>query len=236
MGSLSGFISLRNATIVVDDPATLVTSGTLLSAGPIMAILGFALIVALAARGLSAAVLLGMLAMTVLGWLTGGRVQGRTGPALDPTPLLFALDIQGPFSVHADHHPHPLLLVDVFDTAGTLVAVAERSGIVRPDGSLPRLRAALSPILLATALGAPSLAPRPPPALSRAGRGLPPGSGQGSQPLQACSFWLAHSSSRPRPRACPPLPRPRRFFVACLMARGLADLPWDDLTEAAWRW
>ena len=71
IGLFIGFISLRNATIVVDDPATLVTSGTLLRAGPIMASLGFALIVALAARGLSAAVLLGMLAMTVLGWLTG---------------------------------------------------------------------------------------------------------------------------------------------------------------------
>ena len=178
-----------------------------------MAILGFALIVALAARGLSAAVLLGMLAMTVLGWLTGtAEFKGVLALPPDPTPLLFALDIQGALSLSMLTTILTLLLVDVFDTAGTLVAVAERSGIVRPDGSLPRLRAALLADSSATALGALGTSSTTS-FIERAGRGLPPGGGRGSQPLpQACSSWLA-SSSRHWPRACPPLPRPRRFFL-----------------------
>jgi xanthine/uracil/vitamin C permease (AzgA family) len=73
-----------------------------------------------------------------------------------------------------------LLLVDVFDTAGTLVGVANRAGMLNEDGHLPRLRRALLSDSSATAIGAYSAPPRPraisraPPASRRAdARGSP---------------------------------------------------------------
>lgn len=234
IGLFIGFISLRNAAIVVDDPATLVTSGTLLSAGPMMAILGFALIVALAARGLAAAVLLGMLAMTVLGWLTGtAEFKGVLALPPDPTPLLFALDIQGALSLSMLTTILTLLLVDVFDTAGTLVAVAERSGIVRPDGTLPRLRAALLADSSATALGA-LLGTSSTTSFIESGAGVAAGGRTGLTAVTTGLLFLACLFLAPLAQSVPPFATAAALlFVACLMARGLADLPWDDLTEAA---
>ena len=126
-----------------------------------------------------------------------------------------------------------LLLVDVFDTAGTLVAVAERSGIVRPDGSLPRLRARAPRRFLGHRVGcAPWHLVHHQLYRERGG-----GCRRGADGAHS-HYHRPALPGLPLPRATGPERAPLchgrgASFVACLMARGLADLPWDDLTEAA---
>jgi AGZA family xanthine/uracil permease-like MFS transporter len=175
-----------------------------------------------------------MLAMTVLGWLTGtAEFKGVLALPPDPTPLLFALDIQGALSLSMLTTILTLLLVDVFDTAGTLVAVAERSGIVRADGSLPRLRAALLADSSATALGA-LLGTSSTTSFIESGAGVAAGGRTGLTAITTGLLFLACLFLAPLAQSVPPFATAAALlFVACLMARGLADLPWDDLTEAA---
>ncbi|HAC67857.1 MAG TPA: guanine permease, partial [Pseudomonas sp.] len=66
IGLFLALIALQNAGIVVDNPATLVGLGDLAKPGPILAVLGFFLIIALEARRITGAVLIGILAVTAI--------------------------------------------------------------------------------------------------------------------------------------------------------------------------
>ena len=72
IGFFLGFIALKNAGIVIDNPATLVSFGALTDIGPLLCMVGFALIATLTARKITGAVILGMLVAAMLGWIFGG--------------------------------------------------------------------------------------------------------------------------------------------------------------------
>ena len=98
---------------------------TLTRFGPVTALAGFVLIAALSARGFRGAVLIGILVAAAAGWLTGeAPLHGVTALPPSPAPVLLQLDIAGAFSLSMLTIILSLLLVDVFDTAGTLVGVA----------------------------------------------------------------------------------------------------------------
>jgi len=154
IGLFLAFIALKNAGVVVDNPATLVSFGDLTSFGPLAAVAGFALIVALSARQLVGGVLLGMLAVALCGWLVGdAEFAGVMSLPPSPAPVFLQLDIAGAFNVSMITIIVALLLVDVFDTAGTMVGVATRGKLIGSDGKLPRLRGALFADSSATLLG-----------------------------------------------------------------------------------
>src|SRR5690606_26615060 len=133
-----------SAGIVVDNPATLVSAGDLTQAGPILAALGFVLIVALAYRQVTGAVMIGILVITGISLLLGlSQTTGfvSTPPRLAPTFL--ELDILGAVHLGLDAVIFAFLSVDLFDTSGTLICVAQKADLVDKDGKLPRLGRAL---------------------------------------------------------------------------------------------
>ena len=135
---------MQNAGIVVDNPATLVGFGDLTTFGPAAALAGFVLIAVLAARGVPGAVIIGLLVVAVMGWLFGGaEFSGVVSAPPSPAPVFLALDIAGALELSMLAIILSLLLVDVFDTSGTLVAVTMRANLLEADGKLPRLRSAL---------------------------------------------------------------------------------------------
>ena len=71
IGLFLGIIGLRNAGIIQDSPATLVTVGELTAPGPILALLGFCVIVALASRQVPGAAIIGMLGVSIVGLIFG---------------------------------------------------------------------------------------------------------------------------------------------------------------------
>ena len=77
IGLFLGIIALRNAGIIQDSPATLVTVGDLTAPAPILALLGFCAIVALASRQVPGAAIIGMLGVTVVGLIFGGVGMAR---------------------------------------------------------------------------------------------------------------------------------------------------------------
>ena len=144
IGLFLGIIALRNAGIIQDSPATLVTVGDLTAAGPILALLGFCVIVALASRQVPGAALIGMLGVSVVGIVFGvSEWQGVASLPPDPTPTLFALDLAGTMQAGMIAVIVTFLIVDLFDTAGTLIGVAHQARLLDDNGRLPNMQKAL---------------------------------------------------------------------------------------------
>jgi AGZA family xanthine/uracil permease-like MFS transporter len=234
IGLFLGFIALRNAGIVVANPATLVGLGDIWSFEPIACILGFVTIAALSARKVTGAVIIGILFATLLGWL-GGQTEFLGILSMPPSlePVLLQLDIAGALQLSMVTAILSMLLVDVFDTAGTLVGVATRADLLSKDGRLPRLRRALLSDSSATVVGALSGTSSTTSYIESAA-GVEAGGRTGLTAVicgllfLACLFFAPLAQSVPAYATASAL-----LFVACLMARSLADVDWQDITESA---
>ncbi|MCX2977900.1 NCS2 family permease [Candidatus Marimicrobium litorale] len=233
IGIFLAFIALQNAGIIVNNDATLVGLGDLTHFGPVTALAGFVLIAALAARGFRAAVLVGMLAAAAAGWLTGeAPFLGVTALPPSPAPVLLQLDIAGAFSLSMLTIVLSLLLVDVFDTAGTLVGVATQGNMLDEQGRLPRLRNALladsSATLLGSLLGTSSTT-----SYLESISGVSAGGRTGLTAVVVALLFLACLVLAPLAQSIPDYATAAALlFVAVMMTRSLAHVDWDDMTEA----
>ena len=144
IGLFLGVIALRNAGIIQANEATLVTAGELMAPAPVLALLGFCAIVALSARRVPGAALIGMLGVTAVGLILGvSEWQGVASLPPDPTPTLLALDIAGALQAGMIAVILTFLLIDLFDTTGTLIGVAHQAQLLDDRGQLPRMQRAL---------------------------------------------------------------------------------------------
>lgn len=234
IGLFLGFIALNNASIVVDSPATLVTIGDLTRFEPLVCLLGFALIAALSARRVPGAVIIGILFATILGWLFGAaEFKGVVSLPPSPAPVLLQMDLVSALQWSMVTVVLSMLIVDVFDTAGTLVGVATRAKLVDKDGKLPRLRRALLADSGATVAGALAGTSSTTSFIESAA-GVEAGGRTGLTAVVCgiaflvCLFFSPLAQSVPAYATASAL-----LFVACLMARSLADLDWADITESA---
>ena len=233
IGLFVAFVGLRNAGIVAADGATLVSFGDFTAFGPAAALIGFVLIAGLAARRVTGAVVLGILAVAVAGWLADAAAfHGVASLPPSPAPVLLQLDIAGALQLSMVTVILSMLMVDVFDTAGTLVGVATRAGLIGADGKLPRLRSALFADSGATLFG--SLAgTSSTTSFIESAAGVESGGRTGLSAVVVAGLFLLCLLFAPLAESVPPYATGAALlFVACLMARSLADVTWDDATEA----
>ncbi|NNL99954.1 MAG: NCS2 family permease, partial [Gammaproteobacteria bacterium] len=126
-----------------------------------------------------------------------------------------------------------LLLVDVFDTAGTMVGVASRAGLIDERGHLPRLGKALLSDSGATVIGALAGTSSTTSYIESAA-GVEAGGRTGLTAVTVGLLFLVCLLFAPLARSIPAYATAAALlFVACLMVRSLAGLDWDDLTESA---
>lgn len=234
IGLFLGIIALKNAGIVVDHPVTLVTLGDLSEATSLLAALGFIVIVALAHRQVPGAVIIGILLVTALGIAFGvSEWKGLIAPPPDPSPTLLAMDIVGALELSLLAVVFTFLFVDLFDTAGTLVGVAHRAGLLDAEGKLPRLGKALLADSTATVVGA-GLGTSTTTSYIESAAGINAGGRTGLTAVTVgilfllCLFFSPLAETVPAYATAPAL-----LFVACLMAHGLAEIDWQDATEYA---
>ncbi len=234
IGLFLGIIALSNAKIVVDNPATLVSLGDIASFGPLMCLLGFTLIATLSQRKVTGSVIIGMLAVTIIGWIAGqAEFKGVVSAPPSIAPVFFQLDLLGALEVTMVTVIITLLIVDVFDTAGTMVGVATRAKMVDKEGALPRLGKALLSDSGATTFGA-LLGTSQTTSYIESAAGVEAGGRTGLTAITCgllfivCIFFSPLAQSVPAYATASAL-----LFVACLMTRSLADLDWNDHTESA---
>ncbi len=150
IGLLISVVGLEWSGVVVDDPATLVGLGNLSAAPTLLSLVGIALTISVMTLGFRAAILVGILFNLVVALATGMiQYTGVVGTVPSIAPTLFQLDIAGALSTTMLPVVFVFFLLDLFDTVGTLTAVSQEAGFLRPDGTLPRARQAL----LADAVG-----------------------------------------------------------------------------------
>jgi|SRR5690625_279435 len=234
IGFFLAIIALQNAGIVTDHEATLLTLGDLTAWPAILALGGFIVMVALDALRVPGSVILGILATTAVGIALGvSQFQGVIDMPPDPTPTFLQLDIAGAFQVGLVVIVFTFLFVDLFDTAGTLVGVAHRAGLLDAQGRVPRLRKALLADSTATAVGA-LLGTSTTTAYVESAAGIKAGGRTGLTAAVVALLFLLCLFFAPLAQTVPGYATaPALLFVACLMARGLAEIDWEDPTVYA---
>ena len=234
IGLFLALIGLKSAGIVVASPATLVTLGDITAFPAVMAVLGFFLIIAMVQRGMKSAVILSILIITGLG-LVFGDVQYHGIVSMPPSimPTFLKMDLSQVFEVSMLSVVFAFLFVDLFDTSGTLVAVAQRGGFLDEKGRLPRLNRALAADSLATIAGA-AFGTSTTTSYIESTAGVSAGGRTGLTAVVVGLLFIAALFLSPLAGMIPAYATAGTlFYVAILMMSGLVHVEWEDLTEAA---
>jgi AGZA family xanthine/uracil permease-like MFS transporter len=234
IGLFLGIIALEESKIVVASPATLVTLGDLRNPVPILCLLGLVLITALNYRRVVGGTLIGIIVVTLIGIPLGLATYSgvvSAPPSLKPT--LFQLDFsrigESSFLIVI----FSFLFVDVFDNAGTLIGVTHRTGLTDKDGNLPRMKQALLADSFAAMFGA-LIGTSTTTSYIESASGIAAGGRTGLTAFFVAIFFLAALFFAPLAGMVPAYATSAALlYVACIMARGLAEIEWDDITESA---
>ena len=232
IGLFIAFIALKNAGIVVANPATLVGFGDLTQFSSVMALVGLFLIAVLVSVQFKGAIIVGMIGVSIVGWLIGDAAfQGVIAPPPDPTPVLLQMDVSAAIELSMLSVVLTLLLVDVFDTAGTLVGVANRAKLLDEQGRLPRIGRALLADSGATIVGA-SIGTSSTTSFIESAAGVESGGRTGLTAVVVAGLFLLCLLLSPLAQSVPAYATAGALlFVSASMARGLADLDWRDPIE-----
>ena len=155
IGLYIAFIGLKNAEVIVDNSATLVSLGNLTSGSGLLGIIGIILTSILLVRNVKGALLIGILATTLIGIPMGiTNLDGvfSIPPSIDPIFMKF--EWSNIFTTEMATIVFTLLFVDLFDCIGTVIGVTTRANMVGEDGKIPNLKKVFMVDSLSTAAGA----------------------------------------------------------------------------------
>ena len=234
IGLFLALIALQNAGIVAKHEVTMLTLGDLAKPAPILATLGFFLIIALERLKVRGAVLIGILAVTIVSILLGiEEFKGVVSMPPSLAPTFLQLDIKGAFNVGLISVIFAFLFVDMFDNSGTLIGVAKRAGLMDKNGHMPKMGRAL--IADSTAAMAGSLlGTSTTTSYIESAAGVSAGGRTGLTAVVVAILFLLALFFAPLAGSVPQYATaPALLFVAVLMASGLAEIDWDDLSVAA---
>lgn len=234
VGMFLAIIALKNAGVVVGSPATLVTLGDIHAPQTLLAILGFFMIVAMEYRKIHGSIIIAILAVTVLSIAMGlSEFKGVFSAPPSMAPTLMQMDLAGALNAGLIGVIFVFFFVDLFDTTGTLVGVSHRAGLLDKDGKLPRLKKALLADSVAITAGA-AMGTSSTTAYIESAAGTAVGGRTGLTALVVSLLFLAALWFSPLAATVPAYATaPALCYVAVLMARGLAEIEWNDLTESA---
>ncbi|ECN4054632.1 adenine permease AdeP [Salmonella enterica] len=144
IGLFIGMMGLKNAGVIVANPETLVSIGNLTSHSVLLGVLGFFIIAILASRNIHAAVLVSIIVTTLLGWMMGDvHYNGIVSAPPSVTSVVGHVDLAGSFNLGLAGVIFSFMLVNLFDSSGTLIGVTDKAGLADAKGKFPRMKQAL---------------------------------------------------------------------------------------------
>ena len=234
VGFFLGIIAFEQAKLVVAHPVTLVTLGDMKNPAVILFLLGFVLIVALHYLRFLGGTLIGILLVSAIGIPLGlSKFTGIISmpPSLAPTLLQF--DFSRTMELTFIIVVLSILFIDVFDNAGTLIGVAHRGGLLDKKGDLPRMKEALTADSFAAMFGS-AIGTSTTTSYIESTSGVAAGGRTGLTAVVVAILFLLALFFSPLAGMIPSYATAAALlFVACLMARGLAEMDWEDITEYA---
>ncbi|MEO0794891.1 MAG: NCS2 family permease [Verrucomicrobiota bacterium] len=240
IGFFIAFIGLKNAGIIVGNPVTLVTEGDLMQAPALLALGGLVLITVLTLRKIPGAIFGTILLLSIVGlFIPSGdgtltaHPKGIVGLPDSIGQTFLGLDWLYPFKEWQTALPviTTLLILDLFDSLGTLVALGRQSGLMNERGEMPRLNRALSADALAT-IGGSLLGTSTTTAYIESATGIESGGRTGlTSVVVGCCFLLALFLTPVLTIIPAAATAPALIMVGLFMAQGLKHIAFDDLLE-----
>ena len=244
IGLLIALVGLEWAGLIVDHPATYVTLGDLKSPPALLSLFGVIVIAVLFALKVRGAILIGILASTIVGLITGMvKFQGVVSapPSIAPT----FLQLQIP-NIFVDPKMISIIFIfiflDLFDTVGTLVGVGEQGGFM-VDGKLPKARQALLSDAVATSAGA-LLGTSTVTSYIESASGISAGGRTGLTSIVTAVLMLLALFFNPLIKMVGagypigentflyPIVAPALIIIGCFMLKNVISIDWDDMTES----
>ena len=244
IGLLIALVGLQWAGLIVDHPATYVTLGSLKSAPVLLSVFGLVVIAILFALNVRGAILIGILASTVVGLIVGlVKFEGVVSAPPSIAPTFFKLQIPNIFV-----NPELIAIIimfiflDLFDTVGTLVGVGQQAGLM-VDGKLPRARQALFSDAVATSTGA-LLGTSTVTSYIESASGISAGGRTGLTNIVTAILMLLALFFSPLIKMVGagyavsenmtlyPVIAPALIIIGCLMLKNVVSINWDDFTES----
>ena len=244
IGLLIALVGLEWAGLIVDHPATYVTLGDLKSPPALLSLFGVIVIAILFALKVRGAILVGILASTIVGLITGMvKFQGVVSAPPSIAPTFLKLQIP---NILVDPKMISVIFIfiflDLFDTVGTLVGVGEQGGFM-VDGKLPRARQALLSDAVATSAGA-LLGTSTVTSYIESASGISAGGRTGLTSIVTAVLMLLALFFNPLIKMVGagvpvgentflyPIVAPALIIIGSLMLKNVVSIDWDDMTES----
>jgi AGZA family xanthine/uracil permease-like MFS transporter len=155
IGLFIAFIGMQNAGIIVNDDATLVALGDITSGSALLAVIGLVITGVLFALNVRGAMLIGILATTLIGIPMGiTEFKGVVSMPESVEPIFCKFEWDKIFTLDMLVVVFTFLFIDMFDTVGTLIGVSTKAKMVDEKGNIPHLKQAFMADAIATTAGA----------------------------------------------------------------------------------
>ena len=232
VGLFVGFIGLKTGGIIIQNEATFLSLGSFSNIETLLAAFGFLLILVLAIRKITGAIIIGVLIVTIFG-LSLGLIEfnGIVSSPPDIRPTLMKFDIIGAIDITMISIIISFLFVNLFDTAGTLLGVASRANLIEASGKIKNLDKALKADSTASVAGS-FFGCSPVTSYVESSAGVEAGGRTGLTAIVVGIFFLIAIFFSPLASMVPGYATAGALiYVAILMLGGMEKLNWSDNTE-----
>ena len=234
IGFFIALIGFKNMGLVVANPDTLVVLGDLHSPQVLLGILGFFIIVVLAARNIYSGVLISIAAVTALALYFDESVMFQGVVSMPPalTQVVGQVDIDGALDTALIGIIFSFLLVNLFDSSGTLLGVTDKAGFSDEKGRFPKMKQALyvdsASAVVGSYIGTSAIS-----TYIESGAGVSVGGRTGMTAVVVGLLFLLTIFFSPLAGMVPAYATAGALvYVGILMASSLIKVTWEDLTEA----
>ncbi|AJJ18583.1 NCS2 family permease [Yersinia sp. 2544 StPb PI] len=233
IGLFIAMMGLKNAGIVVANPDTLVAVGNLTSHSVLLGALGFFIIAVLASRNIHAAVLVSIVVTTLIGWALGDvHYSGIFSMPPSVTSVVGQVDLAGALNISMAGIIFSFMLVNLFDSSGTLIGVTDKAGLTDHKGKFPRMKQALYVDSISSVAGA-FIGTSSVTAYIESSSGVSVGGRTGLTAVVVGILFLLVMFVSPLAGMVPAYAAAGALiYVGVLMTSSLSRVKWDDLTEA----
>lgn len=245
IGAFLAMIGFVGAGWVEPSPATLVTAGNFSAASPWVALAGLVVTGALLARKVPGAILIGILLITLAAVFTPLPVYRDAGgsaafPGFDsgifgftnPADILAQLDIAAALGLGLASVVFTFLFVDFFDSAGTLIGLSAKAGMLDSDGRIEAPRAAFASDGIATSIGA-VFGTSSTTCYIESAAGIEEGGRTGLTALVVAALFLAGMLFSPLAQAVPTVATaPALIVIGAMMMTAATHVDWSDYTHS----
>lgn len=236
IGLFIAFLGLKNSAIIVANPHTILSLGDLKNPVTYMTILGIFIILVLLALEVKGAIFIGMAIVAIISYFTGLlKIEKVFGMPHMDLSLLYNPVTESVNALQLGLYGivFTFLMVTLFDTTGTMVAVTTQAGLVK-NGKMERAKEALLADSLAS-LAASLFGSTPTSAYIESSSGVANGGRTGLTALSTSFFVIVSLFFFPLASSLasvPAITSPALIIIGSFMMESIAKIDWSDITEA----